>query len=117
MNTPKQKTRKRYCIRSQKKDNFTEKQIRYGEDRRGKRPFSYYLEEEDSKRTKELVDRSNHRHAIRMERGKKENSELEAFVSSVTFPSSQRHSEFASQLLKKSGQLKQKEGAGTSYSP
>lgn len=32
--------------------------------RKGK-PFSYNLEEEDSKRTKELIDRSNCRHVIR----------------------------------------------------
>ena len=51
--------------------SFSEKQMRYGEDRRGKRPFSYYLEEEDSKRTKELIDRSNRRHAIRREREKR----------------------------------------------
>lgn len=32
--------------------HFQEKQIRYGEDRRGKRPFSYYLEGRGFKKNK-----------------------------------------------------------------
>lgn len=58
---------------------------RRAKDLRKEEPFSYDLEEEDPKSTKERIDRSNRRHVMRRER--KEELGIREFCFSCQIPS------------------------------